>query len=288
MLSNTGAESGGAPLIRRVVGCIDWRHPRLRYLTPASVMKERLKGGAPNWRIAVICFRDLRGSKQMIDVLEAEPVGRKVLYGLDELPDAPFVYEMEVRGEQVGVVTRCVWGGPQAAIMVEELAFLGVEYVVGCGAAGSIDRSLLRGEQIIGASAPVIDGTSRCYRPPGDILQADPRLASVAESAARDLGGIQRVSVGTVDALYRETEELIGGMRARGLQAVNMETAAFYAACLACGVTGLWIGHVSDTLFDGVWKDWSIDRDEMTRSTAAICARILSAIADEVEGVVAQ
>lgn len=257
----------------------------MRYLTPENVMKWRLKEGIPAWKAAVICFRDLSGSKQLVEAFGARPLGRKVLYGMDECEAAPFVYEMIVAGEHIGVVTRCLWGGPQASIVVEELSHIGVEYIIGCGAAGSLESRLTRGAQIVAASAPPTDGTSQSYVTSPKPLEPDPRLLEILMKCCGT--SVSKVEVATVDVLYRETHELIDDWRSKGVQAINMETAAFYAACSTCGVSGLWLGHVSDCLVDGVWEDWSVDREEMSRVTARICVRVLEAIVHGTPGTAA-
>jgi len=63
--------------------------------------------------------------------------------------------------------------------------------------------------------------------------------------------------------------------RARGGQVVNMETAALYAASERCGISSLWIGHVSDCLVGGEWEEWS-DIADMTAMSARIGLEILT------------
>jgi uridine phosphorylase len=81
-----------------------------------------------------------------------------MLYGLEHSIDIPQVYEATIDRHRVGVVSRCIWGGPQAAILVEELAELGVKYMIGYGAAGGIVPDLPQGTQIVVSN---IDGISR-------------------------------------------------------------------------------------------------------------------------------
>jgi purine-nucleoside phosphorylase len=111
-------------------------------------------------------------------------------------------------------------------------------------------------------------------------LLPDPLLLEALADTDRQFEGISRVRVGTIDALYRETYEYINELRSQGIQAINMETASFYAACSSCGVSGLWIGHISDCLVGDLWEDWSVDRRDMSIKTANICMRILEMIAD--------
>lgn len=112
-----------------------------RYITPEAVMKHRFQTNPrPVWDVAVICFRDYKGSQILVKTFNASPLGYKVLYGIEEFDGAPVVYEAELLGKRVGIITRCNWGAPQAAILVEELIELGVKYIIGYGAAGSISE----------------------------------------------------------------------------------------------------------------------------------------------------
>ena len=79
----------------------------------------------------------------------------------------------------------------------------------------------------------------------------------------------------TVDALYRETETDVEAWRKDGAQIVNMETSALYAASLTCGVSSVWIGHISDRLVGGEWEEWT-DLNDMTQTSAALALEMLA------------
>lgn len=246
----------------------------MRYIEPGIIVKNRLsEEQIPKWEAAVLSFRDYKGSKELVRVFNAKPVGYKVLFGMQESEECPFVYEAVIGDKAVGIVTRCIWGGPQVAILMEELAYMGIKYAVGYGAAGGIDPAFCRGQQVIASSALPTDGTSRMY-PDGKLL-ADEELVIRTQKAAEKLSwDIQCVVAATVDALYRETDTLVAGWRNQGAHIVNMETSPFYAASSACGVRSVWIGHISDCL-GAKWEDWYANRDEMTSMTANICFRLL-------------
>lgn len=246
----------------------------VRYIEPGTIIGNRLRDKQiPAWEAAVLCFRDSRGSREIVRTFNARPIGYKVLFGMEESEEFPYVFEADIGGKTVGIVTRCIWGGPQAAILLEELTHFGVKYAVGYGAAGSIDTACKRGQQIVIDSALPTDGTSGIYRE-GELLP-DSGLLSLTRKAAEKLScGIQCVTAATVDALYRETDTLVEEWRKQGAQVVNMETSPFYAAASECGVKSVWIGHVSDCL--GVkWEDWFCDRETMTSISASICLELL-------------
>jgi len=173
-------------------------------------------------------------------------------------------------------VSRCLWGGPQTAILVEELAALGVRIVIGYGVAGSLVADLPKGTQIVAASGVVTDGTSRAYTHLDEVA-ADSALMAELETAAAGLGiEVRLARVATVDALYRETPDDVRGWLARGAHAINMETAPLYAAAAACEMRSVWLGHISDSLSldSEAWESWQRPAT-MTDVTVALTAGLL-------------
>lgn len=242
----------------------------MRYIEPEAIIKKRLDGKAvPRWDTAVLCFRDLAGSVELVSVFDAHPLQYKAFYGINSDFNHPGAYEAVIDGKRIVIITCCLWGGPQAAILTEELACYGVGAVIGYGAAGSIDISLKKGDQIFAARALPTDGTSRTYQSP--MLTPAESLTDMIQNAAADLTcPIKSVTAATIDALYRETPELMAELREQGASIVNMETTPLYAASKACGIDCLWIGHISDCLWSN-WEDWHTNRAEMTRKTAMLC-----------------
>lgn len=130
-----------------------------------------------------------------------------------------------------------------------------VKCLIGYGLAGSIDLSLQLDEQVIASSAIPNDGVSRAYDQK-ERMAADPSLESLAARAITSLScGLNRVTVASFDALYRETEEAVAGWSEQGAQVINMETSPFYSASKACAVKSIWLGHISDRLIDR-WEEW--------------------------------
>jgi uridine phosphorylase len=239
-----------------------------RFITPAVLFPGRFRDpdSRPRWDAAVLCFRDPSGSRLLVEALGGVPWGRKVFWGIEETPDHPRVFVADVGGRTVGIVTQCIWGTAQASILTEELGELGVPFVIGYGAAGSFDPTLPQGTQLVACSAPATDGASKQYgRGP---FAPDPGLLALARNA-------EPAVVATVDAVYRETPELVAEWRAIGAQVVNMESGPFYAAARACGIRALWLGHVSDMLLDE-WHGWHVVcREEMTHAAIANCRHVL-------------
>lgn len=247
----------------------------MRYITPEVLLKHRLGSRSrPQWRAAIISFLGHKNSQTLVRTFNAKPVGYKIFYGLDEFSESPFVYEANIGSERIGIVTRCVWGGPQAAILVEELADLGVRYLIGYGAVGSLDHALPRDQQIVAGSAIPIDGTSQVYH--RGLLLADPQLVEATLKVGRNLHVcICQVTAASIDALYRETQSLVSTWRSQGIQVINLEISPFYAASIVCGVKSVWIGYISDCLID-TWESWFVNNDERVSLSANICLELLN------------
>ena len=216
----------------------------------------------PQWDAAVLCFRSHEGSRLIAQMMGAEPLGYKVLWGMDEIPAYPLAHEFVVGKARVGLIARCLWGGPQTAILVEELAHLGVKHLIGIGAAGSIAADLPRTTQIVATVALATDGTSRAYTDETEV-HVNPAICAAIQQAERaHPWRLRAVKVATIDAIYRETDT------------VNMEVAPFYAASAVCGVESVWIGHVSDCLVNHAWEPWD-NLDQMTAQSAQIGLDVL-------------
>lgn len=238
-----------------------------RFITPEKLFSARFKSreDVPHWDAAIICFRGLKGSQALVKALSARPFCKKVFWGMEATSASSDVYTAEVDGKQIGIVTRCMWGGPQAAIIVEELSAMGVPFVIGYGSAGSFDASLPQGTQLVVRSALATDGTSKQYGV--GPFKPDQGLQGLVPSASH-------VTAATADAVYRETPELLDRWGNAGAQIVNMEAAPFYAAASTCGLRALWLGHVSDVLV-GDWKDWHVDRQDMNDASTKNCLVVI-------------
>jgi uridine phosphorylase len=202
-----------------------------------------------------------------------------MIYNLTSSDFEPFVFEADVGARRIVVVTRCVWGGPQAAILIEELAALGVRTIVGYGVAGSLHpQELPQGTFVVAETALPTDGTTRAYGATS-IQSADPGLLEAAISAGKKVGcPLTRVRAATVDALYRETPSLIQDIRDQGGQIVQMECSPLYAVSAACGVRSVWIGYVTDCLSDGSWTDWYRPLTDANENAIRICRGVLESL----------
>jgi len=224
-------------------------------------------------------FRDHPASQKVLEAFShVRPVDYRLLYNMTGPDFEPFVFEAETPEGTIVVVTRCVWGGPQVSILVEELAALGARFLVGYGIAGSIEPDLPPGRLVLAASAVPSDGTSRAY---GILrnLRAHPELIRVAVAAAAKTGcEMDVVTAATIDALYRETPALIDNLRGRGAQIINLEASPFYAASEACGIRSIWLGYISDRLDHHKWRDWYANLGNASENALGVCRALLAAI----------
>ncbi len=249
----------------------------MRYITPEVCIENRLKDRpAPKWVAAFLVHRDYPSSQQVLRAFEnVRPVRYRMLYNMTHPEFEPCVFEADIGGQTIVIVTRVVWGGPQTAILVEELASIGVKLFLGYGIAGSIDRQLPQGALVVADSALPTDGTSKAYDTHGT-QQAEAKLVTAAIDSAAAVGcDMKPVRAATVDALYRETPEVIDELAKQGAQIINMETSALYTVSATCGVRSLWCGYISDCLVDGKWDDWYADLGNAAEKTVQTCRNLL-------------
>ena len=252
----------------------------MRYIAPDKCIQSRLgERSPPAWECALLVFRDFPSSKVALDLFApVAPVRYRMLYNITSADFEPFVFEAEAGGRSIAIVTRCVWGGPQAAILVEELAALGVGTIVGYGVAGSINPELAQGSFVVAESALPTDGTTKSYGA-NTPQWPDPDLLCAADSAGEKVGcALHPVTAATVDALYRETPELVEELRGQGADIVQMECSPLYAVSRACGVRSVWLGYVTDCLAEGAWHDWYRPLPNANENAIRICLELIETL----------
>jgi nucleoside phosphorylase len=86
--------------------------------------------------------------------------------------------------------------------------------------------------------------------------------------------GLKEAISSTIDAIYQETMENINTFKINNSAIINMESAPFYASAKYCNIGVIWIGCVSDTLYENEWEDW-FDSEKATKESAKIVKRYL-------------
>lgn len=201
-----------------------------------------------------MCFRGYDQSARFVQRADAKVVKTGFYSQLDVSPDEHRVFETTCGEHTIGIITCCQWGGPQAAMLVEDLCALGVRHIIGWGAAGGF-CGVHKGAHALASESLALDGASRAYcsdlvlLPDSGLIE---RAMQTADALGIELNGMR---MATTDAIYRETPDLVERWKQLGAKAVNMESSALYAAARCCGAKALWIGCISDCLGEE-WDDW--------------------------------
>ena len=137
-------------------------------------------------------------------------------------------------------------GGPSAAIVVTELAELGVKRAIRVGTCGALDSGLELGELLRVEAAVAGDGASRALGSEGS-LPADRELLA----RLGDAGAGRPVLAASTDLFYEPDESARRRWTEAGAAAVEMEAAALFALGPRLGVAVACLLVVSDVHRDG-------------------------------------
>lgn len=146
-------------------------------------------------------------------------------------------------------------GGPSAAIVLHELAELGVRRAVRVGTCGALDPELEHGQLVVASDALAEDGASQALGA-GESAEPDPDL--MARLAAGLPPGAAPSRIVSTDLFYDGDPDLGGPPRARadawrrrGAVAVEMEAATIFTLGRRLGVATACVLAVSDTFRAG-------------------------------------
>lgn len=187
--------------------------------------------------------------------------------------------EADIVGVGLGVVP-CAVGASFAVLVAEELVASGAELVLSITSAGQLDPALASPCFVVIDRALRGEGTSHCYLPPAESVDAPAELVAASAAALRQAG--EPVVLGatwTTDAPFRETASALGEARARGAIAVEMEAAGLYALAEATGARVLCLAQITNQLaqVDG-------DFEKGPESGAVAALRILTTLAAALGG----
>jgi uridine phosphorylase len=146
-------------------------------------------------------------------------------------------------------------GGPSAAIVLQELAELGLRRAIRVGTCGAIDPGLAHGEVIVAGEALAEDGASRALGA-GETAEPDPDLTARLAEGLATAGSPARIV--TTDLFYDGQPGEGGPPRARadawrrrGAVAVEMEAATLFTLGRRLDVATACLLAVSDTFEEG-------------------------------------
>jgi uridine phosphorylase len=208
----------------------------------------------------VICF-----FAEVIQWLVETQETRILAHSISEIGQHP-LYETTFKGQRVAFFHPGV-GAPLAVALLEEMIARGCRKFIACGGCGVLDKEIAVGHLLLPVSAIRDEGTSYHYLPPSREVQANPHILEAIESVLqRHHIDYLRTKTWTTDAIYRETPEKVTAYREQGCLAVEMETAAFYAAAQFRGVDFGQILYGGDAVIEGGWDDrtWN-SRTEIRR-----------------------
>jgi purine-nucleoside phosphorylase len=185
-------------------------------------------------------------------------------------------YTGTFRGEPVSVQASGM-GCPSAAIVLEELAMLGVKRILRVGSCGGLQPDLKLGDLIIAISAVPADATARQLVSEPVAPTADWDLVHGAVHAAKELG--QQVRVGPVvssDLFYNPDRSQYGRWSDRGILAVEMESSLLFTLGALRKVKAGCLLTVSDIVVDGEFV--RISDDEMRSAVKAMTDLALATV----------
>jgi DeoD family purine-nucleoside phosphorylase len=168
-------------------------------------------------------------------------------------------------------------GGPSAAIVLHELAELGVRRAIRVGTCGALDPELRHGDLVVAAEALAEDGTSRALGA-GEVAEADPALTGRLSDAA----GSAPARIVSTDLFYSADGEGPDGSAAqvwlgRGAAAVEMEAATLFTLGRSLGLAAACVLAVSDTFETGERR--RIGDDQLTEAASRMGAVAAAALA---------
>ena len=120
-------------------------------------------------------------------------------------------------------------GCPSAAIVIEELAQLGVRRMLRIGTCGGLQPDMQLGDLIVAVAAVAADSTAAHLVGEPHVPTADWQLVHGAVHAAKELGRPLRVGpIVSSDLFYNPDDGQYGRWSERGILAVEMEAAVLF------------------------------------------------------------
>lgn len=166
-------------------------------------------------------------------------------------------------------------GGPSAAIVVEELASLGLRRAIRVGTCGALDPALALGDVVVARETIATDGASRALGA-GERVGGAAALTAALEAAAN--GAAHGGTIVTTDLFYEPEDARATRWAAAGAIAVEMEAAAVFRVAELRGVEAACVLAVSDLVHDSRERidDEALERagEHVGRLACAALARV--------------
>ena len=136
---------------------------------------------------------------------------------------------------------------------MEEMAYLGVKYVIGYGYSGSLRQEFVQGSIVLASSGIVSDGTSGEYSELSEVKASAVLMAAYNKLDAALRDGVLSRKAWTTDAIYREYPSKVQSWLQAGADFVNMDTSHFYAVSQDVGIEAIYFSLISDYVG---WEKW--------------------------------
>ena len=175
-------------------------------------------------------------------------------------------------------------GGPSTAIVIEELAKLGIDTFIRLGTSGAIQKSITLPDLIITTGSVRLDGTSTHYAPIEYPAVADHEIVSALINAADALSIPYHVGItASTDTFYpgQERYDSFSGYIIKNFQGTlqewqklgvlnyEMESATLFTVCNALGLRA---GCITCAIVNRVVKN----KDKIQQKTLALAEEILA------------
>lgn len=216
-------------------------------ITPSQFLSlEGITSGDNQCTVAIVAFCPFHETK---DKTHAHPLDKSLFIHID----ATHQFQGFVAERQV-LMVDCVYGGPVCATVIEEMAYLGVKYVIGYGYSGSLRQELAPGSVVLASSGVVSDGTSREYSGSSEVKASAVLMTAYNKLDASLRHGVRSGKAWTTDAIYREYPSKARSWLHAGADFVNMDTSHFYAVSQAVGIEALYFSLISDYVGREKWE----------------------------------
>ena len=157
------------------------------------------------------------------------------------------MFVMELAAIRCGIIARTI-GGPYAVLIAEQLQTAGVRLIAGLTSAGRVSAELPIPSLVVADSAIRDEGTSYHYLAPGNEVQCQANVTTVARELAAAGFTVRTGKVWTTDAPYRETNAQFRKWTARGALAVEMQAASLFAFANARRAKVVVVARVSNAV----------------------------------------
>lgn len=158
---------------------------------------------------------------------------------------------------------------PNAAVLMEEVADMGITKFLACGSAGLIDNSFDSKKMLIVTESIRDEGTSYHYAPPEVKAETDVEISKIIGEVFKSIGiHYEYGKLWTNDALFRETQSIIDRRVEQGCVGVDMECSAWSIIAKYLGVKFGEFVYFSDAVVEEEWN-W-IDQDKFNDTTDRI------------------